>query len=77
MYHTVWFDFRFQVRQLTKDKGDLTRRLDRFEVQHESQRLEGCQLKRDLKEASKENSQLQLQLSAARVQVSEEAEELL
>ena len=54
---------------MSKDKQDLTRRLDRIEVQNEHMRLENDHMKKDVKEAGKENSQLQLQLSAARVQL--------
>jgi hypothetical protein len=46
---------------LTKDKQELLRRTDMFEIQNEQLKLENVQLKKDGNDATKTNSQLQLQ----------------
>ena len=54
---------------MSKDKQELTKRLDRLEIQNEQLKLEGAHVKKDFGQLMKERSALQLELSATRVQL--------
>ena len=52
------------MRQLTREKQDLVRQFDVFEVRNEQLKLENAQLKKDAEEAARASAQLQLQVSS-------------
>jgi len=58
-----------QVKQLNKEKKELTFKVDRLDVQKENFRLESETLKKEIQETIVEKNQLQLELSAARIQI--------
>jgi len=63
-----------QMKQLSKENQELKFRVDRYDVINESLRLETETLKSEVQEISGEKNKLQLELSAARIQINYDKE---
>ena len=66
--------FLSQMKQLSKENQELKFRVDRYDVINESLRLETETLKSEVQEISGEKNKLQLELSAARIQINYDKE---